>query len=62
MKEIDEQIEKEMEKGIIPNPLDAAQQNFDMQQNSNALGDIPQEPTITKQQTGVELTGQQGEI
>ena len=62
IKEIDEQIQKEMEQGIIPNPMDVAQQNFDMQQNQNALGNMQQEPTITKQQTGVELTGQQGEI
>jgi hypothetical protein len=61
-KEIDEQIKKEIENGILPNPADMMQQPIDNQLSQNSLGDMPQEPTITKQQTGVELTGQQGEI
>jgi len=63
IKDIDNQIEKEIKKGIIPDPSammqpDAASQGQDM----NALGAMPQEPTITGPQTGMELPPEQGQI
>jgi len=63
MREIDKQIDKEIKKGIIPDPAAMMQPNVAPQgQDMNALGAMPQEPTITGAQTGVDLTGKEGQI
>jgi len=61
MKEIDKQMKKEIEKGIIPDP---AMMNAPPQEqigSENALGQMPQEPGMTDGSTGTEL-GSAGEI
>ena len=63
IKEIDKQIEKEIKKGIIPDPAAMMQQDVTAQgQDANALGAMPQEPTITGSQTGMELPPEEGQI
>jgi hypothetical protein len=63
IKEMDQQIKKEIKKGIIPdpalmmNPTEMGQPQIDQ----NSLGAMPQEPGMTDFQTGTEL-GSQGEI
>jgi hypothetical protein len=66
IKEINEQIKKEIKDGIIPDP--AAMMNpmgapgaMGAPQDPNALGTMPQEPGLTDTQTGVDL-GSAGEL
>ena len=68
IKEIDNQIKKEIKKGIIPDPaaMMTGSMGADMmggagQPTQNNLGAMPQEPGMTDTQTGVDL-GSSGEI
>jgi hypothetical protein len=61
MKEIDKQIKKEIEKGIIPDPSLMMAQMGQQPPEQNALGAMPQEPGLTDAQTGTDL-GSAGEI
>jgi hypothetical protein len=59
MEEIDQQIKKEIEKGIIPDPnqqlMDQQLQQSPESINTNNLGQVPQEPGISKSQSGTEI-------
>lgn len=58
MKEIDAQIKKEIEKGIIQDPF---AQPMMQTGNQDTLGDMPQEPGMTDSQSGMNI-GATGEI
>jgi len=73
--DINKQIKKEIKEGLVLDPKlnvasqegqiqmmqDQMQMNQQMSQQQNSLGQMPQEPTITDGQTGVDL-GKAGEI
>jgi hypothetical protein len=64
IKEIDAQMKKEIKDGIIPDPSAMMMDPMGAmggQQDPNALGNMPQEPGLTKGQAGVDL-GSAGEL
>ena len=61
MKDIDRQIKKEIEKGIIPDPAMMNMPQDTMPVSDNALGQMPQEPSMPPADTSTDL-GTAGEI